>query len=197
MRATVWMVVSCLMLGLVGGCGVVPPSSGQSVYVGGSTSIPVSSVVVSNGNVPQGSQPLGPVEGISGSGCGLLGSIGNSSSSMLNLRQNAAMRGANFVLLLSTRGPEQRSDCLDQQYIIRGVAFRTPPTSASSLAAEGETCDPPCSPGYRCERQVCLALCNPSCGPGSVCRQDRTCGPDPASPPAAPASPNPLSPPAP
>jgi hypothetical protein len=48
-----------------------------------------------------------------------------------------------------------------------------PPVSASSPASS--SCDPPCSPGYRCTDGQCLALCNPPCGEGMRCNQQRMC----------------------
>jgi hypothetical protein len=46
------------------------------------------------------------------------------------------------------------------------------PKDAKSAAGG---CEPPCSPGYRCEANQCLALCNPACGEGMRCNQQRIC----------------------
>lgn len=42
-------------------------------------------------------------------------------------------------------------------------------------AAASSSCDPPCSPGYRCEASQCIAVCNPPCGEGMRCNQQRMC----------------------
>ncbi len=46
---------------------------------------------------------------------------------------------------------------------------------AAAAAATSGSCDPPCSPGYRCTDGQCLAVCNPPCGGGMVCNQQRIC----------------------
>jgi hypothetical protein len=53
-----------------------------------------------------------------------------------------------------------------------------PKPSVEPVAAASSTsgsCDPPCSPGYRCTDGQCLALCNPPCGDGMRCNQQRMC----------------------
>jgi len=64
--------------------------------------------------------------------------------------------------------------------VVATVARRTgakPVAKTSSVPPAGE-CDPPCSPGYRCQSGQCIALCNPPCGEGMTCAQDRTCQPN-------------------
>lgn len=46
---------------------------------------------------------------------------------------------------------------------------------ASAAPAPAASCDPPCSPGYKCSEGQCLALCNPPCGEGMRCNQQRIC----------------------
>jgi hypothetical protein len=52
-----------------------------------------------------------------------------------------------------------------------------PPLATAVLvpASTTGTCDPPCSPGYRCEGATCVALCNPGCPGGMICGSDRVC----------------------
>jgi hypothetical protein len=72
-----------------------------------------------------------------------------------------------------------------------GAASAAPATAqakAPPTASASDSCDPPCSPGYRCQGSTCTALCNPACGAGMHCAQDRTCQPDAASTPAKSAS---------
>jgi hypothetical protein len=61
-----------------------------------------------------------------------------------------------------------------------GVPVRLDGAPALAVAgtAGGESCSPPCSPGYHCAAGVCQALCNPPCSPGHHCAQDRTCQAD-------------------
>ncbi len=51
-------------------------------------------------------------------------------------------------------------------------------STAGSPQLAAETCTPPCSPGYQCQGNICVALCNPACTAGMHCANDRTCQPD-------------------
>ncbi len=129
---------------------------------------------MSHGAPPPGAVDAGAVEGDSGSGCdpGLHGTLTNA---MIVLRNSAAARGANFVTVLSTTPPSVGNGC---RYVVAGLAYRVAPGApASAPTAAGDTCDPICSPGYRCVAATCEALCNPVCSGDQVCRADRTCGP--------------------
>lgn len=46
---------------------------------------------------------------------------------------------------------------------------------ASTPAASGGDCFPPCSPGYLCHLGACIQACNPSCETGFRCNVDRIC----------------------
>jgi hypothetical protein len=67
--------------------------------------------------------------------------------------------------------------------IVATIARRIGPGSrvksaSGQKAPPSEPCDPPCSPGYRCQGGTCAAVCNPPCNAGMHCAQDRTCQPD-------------------
>jgi hypothetical protein len=84
------------------------------------------------------------------------------------LREKAATAGADFVSLLSmTEPPREKKNCRDGRFILRGIGYKlaapgeqTASTSNSSIpsapaapavsTASTATCDPPCSPGYKC-----------------------------------------------
>ena len=55
-----------------------------------------------------------------------------------------------------------------------------PPVTPVAPAPAADGCDPPCSPGYRCEQGQCAAVCNPPCSPGMRCNQERVCAPEPS-----------------
>jgi hypothetical protein len=146
-------------------------------------------VEVGKSDPPPGSVEIGPIEASHGDGCGTFATTGTLEGAMILLRNEAVRRGANYVTLLST-GQER---CLE--LTVRGIAYRIPDGGLPSVArptggASSDTaaCDPPCSPGYRCVTQQCVALCNPACGAGQICRQDRTCS---SAPPAASGTPAP------
>ncbi len=69
----------------------------------------------------------------------------------------------------------------EQIIVIATVAARRTDVSASPPVAlteePSQTCDPPCSPGYKCAGTVCEPQCNPTCESGFTCARDRTCKP--------------------
>jgi len=72
---------------------------------------------------------------------------------------------------------------IENMIVIATVGRRTgnsAKTTAASVAAAASSdgCDPPCSPGYRCQSGTCAAVCNPTCGTGTHCALDRTCQAD-------------------
>ena len=139
-----------------------------------------SEVEVVKGDPPAGSIKLGVIEVVHGGGCG--GSdtkgYGTFEGAMALLRNEAAVRNANYVSILTSQSAD---GCFAASFVIRGFAYwvdPTPPTAVRPAAAPADDgCDPPCSPGYRCSKAVCRAVCNPTCHADQVCRQDRTCGP--------------------
>jgi hypothetical protein len=69
--------------------------------------------------------------------------------------------------------------------VARGVAFRkvadvpekpeiaSVPAPAPPPAPDG--CEPICSPGFACQKGICVPQCNPACGPEETCGRDRLC----------------------
>lgn len=151
----------------MGGMAPLPPT----------TSARAAEVTVAKSDPPPGSTDLGPLEVVHGYGCGGFGDTGTFEGAMIMLRNAAAERGANYVMLVATMPPHSTAGCFDDGFVLQGIAYRVSPDQTPAIPVAGDGCDPPCSPGYRCSRSVCLALCNPACGPDQVCRQDRTCGP--------------------
>jgi hypothetical protein len=132
-------------------------------------------VKIGKADPPLGSVDLGVIEAGHGHGCGGFGERGSLEGAMAVMRNKAAERGANYVALLSTMEPHLAGGCFDDRYVVSGMAYRVNMRGVPPVMSE--SCDPPCSPGYRCLGTVCRALCNPVCGGGQVCRQDRTCAP--------------------
>lgn len=69
-------------------------------------------------------QEVGPLEGISGSGCGGFGSKGTYEGSYTQLKNNAADRGANVVRIDAQSEPHLTGGCFDNKFTLRGVAFK-------------------------------------------------------------------------
>ena len=158
-----------VVVGLLVSCAGLAPIPPQTPLASG--------VRVGKADAPLGSVDLGVIEAEHGHGCGGFGERGSLEGAMVVMRNKAAERGANYVALLSTLEPHLAGGCFDDRYVLSGMAFRTPLAMPPGIGVMAEGCDPPCSPGYRCLRNICRAQCNPLCSGGQVCRQDRTCGP--------------------
>jgi len=130
-----------------------------------------------------GATELGPVEAGDGTYCTPQDAPnGTYRRALLLLRNAAALKGADYVELVSVTEPHQQTwQCYDHRYMIQAMAFRLPAARQKPAGEAPETdddaCDPPCSPGYACEDSECVAVCNPECSAGQTCRKDRTCGP--------------------
>jgi hypothetical protein len=105
-----------LLLALIGGCG------GPAVslrLIAGADAVEVSTVPPGDGYAP-----LGPVTGTHGDGCGDFGHRGEYEDALVALRNAAVERGATYVTIVSVLEPHQNGTCLDQRFVIRGLAYR-------------------------------------------------------------------------
>lgn len=103
---------------LIAGCGVPASSAvlspmGQTVRVGRS-------------DAEAACVELGPVETTHGSGCGMFGRQGTYEDAYVLFRNRAAELGANYLRLDQQVPPHSESGCYNQEFTIRGVAFRCP-----------------------------------------------------------------------
>jgi len=90
------------------------------------------------------------------------------------LRNKAAEKGANYVQLMTLTEPHSTGNCYDNEFIIRGVAYRLD-SSGQATTQPASSCEPPCSPGYSCQAGQCIPVCNPPCDPGETCNSKRVC----------------------
>ena len=178
----------CLALvALVGACGVaatVEPLSPKA-----------QAVEIAKGDPPQGARLIGPIEASHGNGCGAYGRKGTFEGAMNALREEGARRGADYVELVTSTEPHSETGCFDQEFKLRGMAYKLAATTPASspaaptsqpVAAAVSECAPPCSPGYACKDGTCTPQCNPSCAANQTCGPDRICI---ATPPTAVAAP--------
>lgn len=128
---------------------------------------------------PEGAREIGPIVAVDGTYC--YGDDGTYVHALTILRNRAAARGGNFVELMTITSPHPDTRfCDDNRFIIRGMLYELPGTAADDTAVaepDPSSCDPPCSPGFKCDEGACEPVCNPECAAGQVCRPDRTCGP--------------------
>jgi hypothetical protein len=137
-------------------------------------------VEIRHDDPPPGAKNLGPIESISGHGCGLYGSKGSYEAALAGLRDQAQGRGGDVVRITKAIEPHVEGGCYDVRFVIRGVVFRVAPPPETpapppAIATNSEDCVPLCSPGYVCQSKACRAQCDPPCGAGQACGQDRTC----------------------
>ncbi len=71
-------------------------------------------------------EEIGPIEGTNGHGCGGLGAKGTFDGAVSALKIKAARVGASFVQIDTMIEPHHEPMCLDNQFVIRGTAFRIP-----------------------------------------------------------------------
>jgi hypothetical protein len=58
--------------------------------------------------------------------------------------------------------------------IARGIVLRRVAPAAPPPVPAG-SCEPLCSPGFRCDAGTCIPQCNPACADSETCGNDRTC----------------------
>ncbi len=138
-------------------------------------------VHVAKSDPPPGAKELGAITAEDGDNCGVLDpAMGTYSHALIRLRNRAAARGGNYVEIMTMTEPHQEtSRCYDGRFVIRGMLYDVPgaTSDAEQPASDANVCDPPCSPGFKCDEGACEPVCNPECSAGQVCRPDRTCGP--------------------
>src|SRR5262245_21836307 len=78
---------------------------------------------------------LGPVTGTDGTGCGIYGYRGTYERAYIQLKNNAAARGANYVQLYSMSQPHLSGNCFINAFTIAGMAYKLGSTQASSRSS--------------------------------------------------------------
>lgn len=164
---TVRITSIALALAFATACGGTAPTP--------ATSPQARAVEVGKSDPPAGATELGVIEVEHGDGCGMYGTKGTLEGAIALLKEEAVRRGANYVELLTLTEPHAEHGCYVQAYKARGMAYRLTGDSASPPAPSKATCDPPCSPGYKCSHAKCVAQCNPPCEAPETCQADRTC----------------------
>ena len=138
-------------------------------------------VRVAKNDPPTAAKEIGPISAQDGIGCDEIGTEdGTYSRALIKLRNRAAARGGNYVQIMTLMEPHQDSlHCYDHRFVIRGMLYDVPDAQSESASepTSPAQCDPPCSPGFKCDEGACEPVCNPECSPDQVCRSDRTCGP--------------------
>jgi hypothetical protein len=67
-------------------------------------------------------------------------------------------------------------------FITRGIVLSrvASPDPADPAPVPAGTCEPLCSPGFRCNAGTCIPQCNPHCADSETCGNDRICHPSSA-----------------
>jgi hypothetical protein len=156
----------------------------------------INQVMVSKLEPGPGCRPLGPIVG---RGSDSSEETATYEAAYEELRNSAALRQGNYVVIDSIEGPHMLTlQLYNNAYEIRGRAFECPvglagwsslPASAGGPAAAASVPSAPvcqaalaedvldCGPGYREVSGACLPACNPACDDGEHCGADRVCHP--------------------
>lgn len=111
-----------LALGL--GCATAPP---PTLMVG------AEQIRTGKGDPDQGMEEIGPIEVSDGSRCGHLGKRGSFKHVMIRLKNRALQMQADYVQIFTITEPHAvTSDCFDDRFMIRGIAFRKADTAATA-----------------------------------------------------------------
>ena len=163
------------------------------------------SVVLSKDAPPASYVELRSLTAQSGKGCGVLGEGGSREDAEAKLRNDAQKLGAVYVHITDEQAPRPNHACLEHEYKLTGVAYRSanpaavPPASTPAAPYPPAPASPPTpapAPAPAAER-VCTPGATQAClGPGAcpgaqACRNDASgflpcdCGPAPSEIPVA------------
>ena len=124
--------LSALLL-LVGGCATAPPMQLTSG---------AENVLVAKSDPGDNYEIIGPVSGFDGEGCGGFGYLGTYERATTSLRNKTYNMGGNYAQIISLTEPHLRGDCFDNEYVIRGTAYkkvRNQPSPTPIIEAGEET----------------------------------------------------------
>jgi hypothetical protein len=146
---------------------------------------PGRSVVLSEDSAPSGYVEVQNVSAKSGKGCGVFGDVGSREAAEQLLRDAAAKLGASYVRVTSVESPRPNHQCIEHEYSISGVAYRSPaaaepvpPASSSpavaaaAAASAAPAATPPASP------RVCVPGGTQACLGAGACQGAQACRDD-------------------
>jgi hypothetical protein len=166
-----WSAV-CVAVSLAA-CGKTPPAQSPQARA----------VVLSEQPAPTGYVRVRDISAKSGKGCGFFGEVGSREGAEILLRDEAAKLGARYVQVTSFVGPRPNHACLEHEYQLSGVAYRSaadvPPAAPPSAAAPPASPPPASTPSAAvAPPRVCVPGATQAClGPGAcsgaqACRDD-------------------------
>jgi hypothetical protein len=122
-----------------------------------------------------GSQPDIPVESIAT--VDVRCSTTERGECFTELRREACKAGGEVVFAVAERGVGRELIVTATIGRHTSAAMGPPKPTVGAPAQWQDDCDPVCSPGFGCEKGVCVPKCNPACTDGMKCGQDRLCHP--------------------
>jgi len=117
--------VACLGFGLAAFGFACAPREAARPGAGG--------LVLSDAPPPSGYVKLQELEVTSGKGCGVLGERGSSEDARTKLRNEASALRADYVQITSAQNPPVNHECMEHEYKLAGVAYRSPASAAPPL----------------------------------------------------------------
>jgi hypothetical protein len=104
-------------------------------------------VVLGDAAPPDGYVEVRSLDVTDGQGCGVFGRSGSREGARQKLRAEAAKLGASYVRITEAEEPKPNHQCLEHQYKLHGIAYRTQAQApAVAAAASAPTLPAPTSP---------------------------------------------------
>lgn len=100
---------------------------------------------------PPGAKALAGLRATDGHGCGLFGTLGTYEGASAKLRDQARTLGADYVQITEVKEPHAERECVEKEYTLLGVAYRSTPAPAPAVASAARPVAPaPSSAGSAC-----------------------------------------------
>jgi hypothetical protein len=117
-----WLEVGSVLL-LAGCAGTVPPATAADP------------LRVDRAPPPPGAKALAGLRATDGHGCGLFGTLGTYEGASAKLRDQARALGADYVQITEVKEPHAERECVEKEYTLLGVAYRSTPVPAPAVAS--------------------------------------------------------------
>ncbi len=100
-------------------------------------------VVLSDAAPPEGFARLGPLNVVSGKGCGMMGEPGSEASARVMLKNKAHRLGATYVHVTRYDKPPLNHQCMEHEHKLAGEAYRPLPPAGVPSASPPDALSPP------------------------------------------------------
>lgn len=92
-----------------------------------------SQVKVLKEDPPPSAVDMGPISGLSGSGCGYIGTEGTYEKTIIDIKNKAYQRGADYVQIMTIDVPHLHGSCFNNEYRINGNSYKVKTKAPASV----------------------------------------------------------------